>query len=320
MPFPCPGPPASPPLRSPPGLDLPPTALLPGGLRPAPRCTCDPEHSARHATHAAAQPQPSSRGASAGGGTCSQGLPSPELRGPRACRPGARWEDRCARRRTRSDPLRVSPPARCPPRLRAVLPACAKAPMADLEPRRAVQRAPGQWPPREPPPAPPGSPAPPRLAPLPAGGRACGRGPCRAPWHPGPRRPPRPPSLVKVPAGSSTTTSPASSVTWMGRPQGLCTTTSGSHAEVSSPTCCPWLSALPFRYCPLRRQTDQAAWPKTASRLRPSLATAASGSPGLSPPPGHSGGTQPEPHLSPLPSDYTLSLSDWPLFPPTPRF
>lgn len=76
-------------------------------------------------------------------------------------------------------------------------------------------------------------------------------------------------------------------------------------------------SGLPL-YRPLRRQAVQAAWPKTASRSCPSLATAASGSPGLSPP-GHSGGDSPSllaglpcPLITPLPSP------TGPFFPSTP--
>ena len=76
-------------------------------------------------------------------------------------------------------------------------------------------------------------------------------------------------------------------------------------------------SGLPL-YRPLRRQAVQTNWPKTASCPHPSLATASSGNPGLSPP-GHSGGDNtsllagvPCPLITPLPSP------TGPFYPPRP--
>ena len=92
------------------------------------------------------------------------------------------------------------------------------------------------------------------------------------------------------------------------------------HVALGSPPAfrSPALPSSPLTGRPLRRQAVQAAWPKTTSRPRPSLATAASGSPGLSPP-GHSGGDStsllaglPCPLITPLPSPAG------PFFPSTP--
>lgn len=183
---------------------------------------------------------------------------------------GRAGSDRCARRRTRPDPLRA--PRLCaPPRLRATPPA--RAPIADLEPRRSRSVAPGQWPPHQAPRPRPDSPAPSAPGPAARWRPSMRPRPCRAPCKAiGPRRPPPPPSLVMQAPATTTSPSPAGNLTG--------STTGPLHHHQRQPCRSFFTHMLPLAlrlpsglplYCPLRRQTVRPLGQKQPPAFAPAL-------------------------------------------------